>query len=407
MEGEFFLERPQKYIRLMSWNVNSVRTKLVKDNVMEMMQYYDIVSLNEIKTSLPVLFPGYVSYISCDKDYAHRGGTCVLIKQHLNRYVLDVDVSIVDQVWFRLACVPGVLFGCCYVPPPDSPYYDQTSFSSMQAKIKENRQNKCLIIGDINTRFGITVRDLPMCLEAQHLSYPDIPDPVRSANDNAIALFGICVEENMAVVNNLKSQQNHFKSNLTYRQGREWVSELDTCVISSNMIDNISSFQVHQIPSLPSDHAPITVEFRSPLIDLEGLMYRASVLGDHAVLHNTVSNSLKKKPISFNSINQEKFKEIIAQQPPFMLTDDIHADASQLCTTLYECAQTCRMRPRERDGDPNTDRWERLLQSGDEAQVWRAINWAGELNDSDSHLADASPTDGEFIQAIISSKCYM
>ncbi len=67
--------------------------------------------------------PGYVSYISRDANNPHRGGTCVLIKQNLNCDVIELDVSTADQVWFRFKCVPDVLFGFCYVPPPDSPYF--------------------------------------------------------------------------------------------------------------------------------------------------------------------------------------------------------------------------------------------------------------------------------------------
>ena len=88
------------------------------------MNVYDIICLNEIKTNLPVLYPGYVSYISIDRVNSHRGGTCVLIKQYLNKYVFDMDVSFVDQVWFKLSCIPGVLFGACYIPPSDSDYFD-------------------------------------------------------------------------------------------------------------------------------------------------------------------------------------------------------------------------------------------------------------------------------------------
>ena len=33
------------------------------------------------------------------------------------------------------------------------------------------------------------------CVSYQYASYPVIPNPVRVANDNASALFGICVEK--------------------------------------------------------------------------------------------------------------------------------------------------------------------------------------------------------------------
>ena len=176
MEVELFLNRPQKCIRIVSWNINAVRTKMERDGVLKMLQEFDIVSINEIKTPRFVSLPGYVSYISRDRNNPHRGGTCVFIKHHLSQFVTDVDVSIVDQVWFKLSCATGVLFGCCYVPPPDSPYFSYASFSSMQAKLKTSEHhNGCILIGDFNARFGNSVCNLPVCLEMQHLSYPVIP----------------------------------------------------------------------------------------------------------------------------------------------------------------------------------------------------------------------------------------
>lgn len=256
MEIELFLNRPQKCIKIVSWNINAVRTKMEKVFVMEMLQNFDIVSLNEIKT--PRHVPGYVSYVSRDTNNPHRGGTCVLIKQHLNQFVREVDTSIVDQVWFKLTCVTGVLFGCCYVLPPDSPFFSHVSFSSVQAKLKTSEHhNGCIVIGDFNACFGNTVRDLPVCVEMQHLSYPVIPDPVRVANDNASALFGICAEEKMVILNNMKIPQYHFPSALTYRQGSQWTSELDVCGASTDILNCITNFSVNNDPALPSDHAPI------------------------------------------------------------------------------------------------------------------------------------------------------
>ena len=77
-------------------------------------------------------FAGYFPIISRDNKNKNRGGTCVLIKNHLSSDVTDVDTSIPDQVWLRLRCVPDVLFGFVYIPPSDSPYFSETSMSAIQ-----------------------------------------------------------------------------------------------------------------------------------------------------------------------------------------------------------------------------------------------------------------------------------
>ena len=113
----------------MSWNINSVKTKIEKRNVELLLNCYDIICLNEIKTNLPILFPGYVSYVSYDQANGNRGGTCAFIRQYLNKQVFNMDISIADQIWFKLKCVPGVLFGACYVPPADSEYFSYARLS--------------------------------------------------------------------------------------------------------------------------------------------------------------------------------------------------------------------------------------------------------------------------------------
>ncbi len=70
-------------MKIMSWDVNSVKTKLEKKYVHNLILNCDIVCLCEIKTPLKVVVPGFVSYVSRDKNNAHRGGTCVLVKHYL------------------------------------------------------------------------------------------------------------------------------------------------------------------------------------------------------------------------------------------------------------------------------------------------------------------------------------
>ncbi len=98
----------------------------------------------------------------------------------------QVDISMRDQVWLRLECGPGVLFGFCYVPPIDSPYFDCTLLSNIHTKVKMRRYGvSCMIVGDLNARFGHSFCELPVCLEQSQCSYRSIPDPLRTPNENA------------------------------------------------------------------------------------------------------------------------------------------------------------------------------------------------------------------------------
>lgn len=51
--------------------------KTEKEKVQELLLKFDVVGLNEIKTSERISVPGFVAYISDECDY-NRGGTVVL-----------------------------------------------------------------------------------------------------------------------------------------------------------------------------------------------------------------------------------------------------------------------------------------------------------------------------------------
>ncbi len=110
-------------IRILSWNINKVCTKFEKVHVQQLLLEYDVISITEVKTSLPVSLPGYVTFRSKVVGSADRGGTVVCIKNWLSHYVFNIDTGIGDQVWLQFLNVPGVLFGFCYVPPCDSRYF--------------------------------------------------------------------------------------------------------------------------------------------------------------------------------------------------------------------------------------------------------------------------------------------
>ena len=402
METTSFLKRPQVTLNIVSWNINSIKTKIEKPHIVSFLSFYEIICLNEIKTNLLIEFPGYVTYTSYDKINPDRGGTCVFIKKYLNNFLYSIDKSIPDQIWFRLRCLPGVLFGACYVPPSDSEYFSYVQLSNIQEKVKSNVcSNGVIIIGDMNTRLGVSVGELPGQISLAQYSYRIIPDPVSTPNDNATAMLGICVDEHLLVINNLKTSNMHFKSNKTYRKGREWVSELDTCVVSENIVKCVRSFDVILNNSLPSDHAPIAITLQPPSPCLENLMSRASDLGKHGaelISRVTPRNRLFKHPVKFQSIDRDMFlNKLDEQELPMIIDDNFNATALFVSNTLYDCAYSSRAnRISVYDNENNyRDRWDRIMDEHDPAKIWRAINWRGEISDMSGDV-DSKPTDDVF-----------
>lgn len=381
-------------LKITSWNVNGVFTKLEKECVMRFLHNFDVICLNEVKTSLFVSLPGFVTYRSSIAGSGDRGGTVVCIRNSLSYLIHTVDVSIGDQVWLQFKNMQGILFGFCYIPPSDSPYFSQSSFASIQEKLCSDHIKGCVLIGDMNCRFGKTVRNL---IDTQNgvYSYPVINDDVNYANDNAELLAAICRENDLVVINNLKAPNKHFKSNKTFRRAGSWISELDTCIASREFIGNISEFCVYQRDELPSDHAPISVNITSHGVDLDYVFSCAVLLGGHAADFNSnTSYRIIKKPLKFHNIDKQKFSDIIAVTDIVVDTADINVSVDRICASLYACSEKSVACQTNDYSLSALGRWERLLEDRDDSRVWMAIDWKG--NFGGERGSACRPSDEEF-----------
>ena len=367
-----------------------------------LLRNYDVIGLNEVKTDERVTLPGYVCYRKSKSTDGHRGGTVVFVKRFLQPFVMCVDFEMNDQVWIKLSLMSTVLFGFIYVPPADSHYFNPSSFSYIQEKIVSGEEENCsvLLMGDMNTRFGSSVRNiidgLPICCPEQY-TYPVIPDRVNSTNENASIMSTVCVEQNLIVINNLKFNDMYYASNLTYRKRNDWVSELDVCIVSCNILQCIKEFSVNNDLSLPSDHAPIAIVLSPPSVDRVSLGERARYLGDHATLYTTCNNSQCKRPIKFSNISQEGFCGALSRYNVPGL-DDVNVAVENCNGVLYKCAKAGKCIPRDQVVDSTVSRWERLLRDTDDRRMWQAIDWQGRYRSDDfTEQNNICPTDEEFI----------
>ncbi len=144
------------------------------------------------------------------------------MKQHLCQYVMSVDTNMKDQVWLSL--LSDILLGFIYVPPSDSQYFNPNSFSYIQEKIKwsESEGLEVMLMGDLNARFGASVRNIPVRAgvpDCYSYTYPIVPDSVVRLSHNASVLSTICIDHALLVINNLKIGNIHHESKLTYRAG--------------------------------------------------------------------------------------------------------------------------------------------------------------------------------------------
>ncbi len=237
-------------------------------------------------------------------------------------------------MWVKLQHAPKYLFGFCYVLPADSQYYSHESFSSIQEKVKTSETCKeFCILGDMNARFGqsvLSLLDQDKVPGMENFSYPVLPDNVPLPNENAFILSSVCKESELLVLNILEKPTNHFKSKKTYKQGTEWISELDTCILSPSAVSGVSEFSVIHNVSLPSDQAPISVTLSLPDVDLESLYTRAYQLGNYSI-HNGVSSVRKViKPIRLANVDERLFLHNIQLLAVPMIMNNINDDVNNV-----------------------------------------------------------------------------
>lgn len=233
-----------------------------------------------------------------------------MVKNYLAKHITNIDYSTNDQIWLKLRCVPNVSFGFCYIPPDDSEYFTQQSFAAIRERVSDG-DCQYIIMGDLNCKFGKYVRELPALSDipnAHSYEYPILPDCVNNPNDNAYVLSTICIDNKLLVLNNLKLPTNYFRSEKTYRKGRNWISELDVCLVSCEAISKVKSFRVHNMESLPSDHAPISIDVEVPPISTDCLYKRACHLGGHvSLISSEERDPLVRRPIKFSQVINDTF----------------------------------------------------------------------------------------------------
>ena len=419
MEYAGFLVLPHQnnsFIRIISWNINSARTKLEDNNVYNFLSNFDIISLNEVKSSLDISIPGYVSFRSkyVTGRASLRGGTVVMVRNCLASQVYNIDNSMIDQVWLQLRCIPAVMFAFCYIPPTDSTYFNHNLFAYIHEQMSDYKGYKDIcIIGDLNARFGSSIQNMPSRSNnpvIQSFSYPVIPDNITSPNDNAFILSSICIDNDLVVVNNVKTPYCHFQSQKTFKRNMLWVSEIDTIISSFGMLGCFDQFIVHQTDWLPSNHAPVSINLKLPKVNLDLLLTRAENLGGHGCLMGQkTQNRAANRPIRYEQIDVPAFSNIIRDiSIPINDINDVNSLANGISETLYNCVKSCSNKTSVHSGvvgiranagnHPMSyhSRWEQLLNDPDDARVWKAINWKGEFIGINADTNQSSPSDTEF-----------
>ena len=215
-------------------------------------------------------------------------------------------------------------------------------------------------------------------------------------NDNGKKVLAVCKDHSLIVVNNLITDSTSFPSTLTYRTRNKWISELDICIASKELIPCVSYFNVNQDTAFPSNHAPVTVRFSFPgqRISLEQLFVRSVDIGTYPIKQR----QLCKPPIRFDQVDTECFKEKITPVDlAFPTPYDHNSLAERFNDLLYTTLAESKKAPMhiEHPHDLSLSRWERILKCEDDGLLWKAIDWKGQFNPGNPD-AESQPSESQF-----------
>ena len=227
----------------MSWNINSIKNKLESEETLKLILMHDIVFINEIKCAYNFSVAGFKTFVSkLDTKSPNRGGTAMLVKNWLVPHITSIDFSCVDQIWVKLSLYPKVEIGGCYITPHDSPFYSHQSVAHIQEKVLSNSDMDYILIGDLNCRFGNLLDSLQ--LPAGWKRGVSV-DNRQQPNFNGRNIFHVFRDCGLIPINNISSSDRSFKGNFTFRMRQRWISELDWCVCTPNVLSFISDMAIN------------------------------------------------------------------------------------------------------------------------------------------------------------------
>ena len=411
-----FLEQGSSFTLLFgSVNIHGFKNKLDSPIFFSWLVERDIVFICELKSVIPDI-PGYKVILSRTENI-ERGGAALLIKNYLVPFLIDVDLSEYDQIWFKLLIAPDVLFGACYIPPADSPYYHDSNFAFAHAKCLHAPEKTKVVFGDTNSRLGQHVSQLVE--NDPRFSYIPV-DTVPALLPHGKKSIALCKDCDMLVVNNLRCGDKVFPGGLSFRKRNKWISELDICMISRNDTHRIGSFVVDQRLDFPSDHAPISFSFDCviPPPSVGELCLRADDLGVHVAMPpdpllphlacnaviphgppSTIPCCDTKKPIRHHMVDEATFIGNLDVNicDTVLACDSMESAVKSVSDSMYEAARNSKSIPPQHGKAPHAgppdQRLKRILESNDDKALWRAINWKGEVTNAGD---DAHPTDKAF-----------
>ena len=263
-------------------------------------------------------------------------------------------------------------------------------FASINALVIDS-EDSFIIMGDMNAK--VPNREI-LVKDYANMSFKPCKD---NCNFNGEVLQDMCAGCNLLLLNNLKYNEKQFSDQLTFRKKARWVSQLDVCLISTDLIDEVVALEINQDVTLPSDHAIVTLKmcFRPRLLPIEAVLKRSKLLTE-SIEEKDESTVKGRRPIPLRRIDTVAFltravMEYPPQPPDILDSENFEVYCEGMYKALYDISTTS-ISKEEKVWNTNLSRWSRLLESNDPKIIWGAINWKGDIVDT----SQPEPSEQEF-----------
>lgn len=127
------------------------------------------------------------------------------------------------------------------------------------------------------------------------------------------------------------------------------------------MVSKVSQLSVIRNELFPSNHAPITISFALPGINLEDLATRVRHLGDHAVLYGTqTSKRVGDSTLRCSDVDEVLFRYNLANADIPGDNADVDNFLVSVNDMLYTCAKANRPVVENQGSNEALGRWEKV-----------------------------------------------
>ena len=161
----------------------------------------------------------------------------------------------------------------------------------------------------------------------------------------------------------------------------------------------MKKFNIIQDLNLPTYHAALSLTLAGLETPLQVTLQRAKQLGSYD--QENVNPKTRQRPIPAKHVNPAIFRENL-QLPMEQVEWNNNTNVDNLCTvladTIYTAAKKSATNPRQyqyHSPSNATNRWNNILQEGDEKKLWASINWKGNF-DTETTEDSNKPNDDEF-----------